>query len=231
MGSKYLLVKFSRDYADEFDVKSVNVINSTRFKEYCSVINEAIKLDNFSIYFGTNEAIEFSSNESIEDSCKIEELSLSQYLMFSKLLGEFGTLTLSEIYEAAKYHINENNKTEINLKETYSIGPMPALINIVKKDNKVFFNLKINDATIPLINEDTDKIYTLPYDWPTIWHDGEFSDILSSGFGIANIYFVDEIARKKLIASIHCAVYGIDSVTKHRVLEDVVNITCLAQVN
>ena len=97
--NKNYLVIFDGNYADEFDVSGFDIKSgSTLSKIFDNLENYD---DRISIYFGTNEDLEFESGQELLDSLTITELSDSDKEVLKRLFGgAFGiTNVLSRIEE------------------------------------------------------------------------------------------------------------------------------------
>jgi len=69
----YKLVKFQKDYADEFDVFGMRLMSNEEYKEYLlSAKNVSYPKE---MYFGTNEFVDFFNFEDLKNSLTVEHLS------------------------------------------------------------------------------------------------------------------------------------------------------------
>ena len=82
----YLLIKFEKNYADEFDVYGTRIMTNTEWADY---LNEAMK-DTYpkEIYFGSNEQIEFDNYQDVVNSLTVELLSGEQAQTIQDKLGD-----------------------------------------------------------------------------------------------------------------------------------------------
>ena len=81
----HVLVKFNKDWADEFDVDGFAVMSNNAWLELAPKI-AAQK----SFYFGTNEgwdSDELCEDETLLDSCIVTEISENEATMITKLFG------------------------------------------------------------------------------------------------------------------------------------------------
>lgn len=82
---QFYLVKFSADYADEFDVYGFCIMTEIEYKEF---MNDLKKVDWPSEnYFGTNEAIECESYEDYMRSVTVTDISQSEYDTIKRCFG------------------------------------------------------------------------------------------------------------------------------------------------
>lgn len=84
-----ILVKFQKDYADEFDVYGICIMSP---KEWVDYLKEA-RNDSYpnEKYFGTNECIDFHDYQDVMNSFTVELLSDKEALFMRTILGdEFG---------------------------------------------------------------------------------------------------------------------------------------------
>ena len=87
---KYYLVRYNGNWADEFDVYFHQVMSEDELKEAEDTI-AATDWDREEFYFGTNEAIDFSTYELINFLNRAEEITEEQF----KVLEELDLLSVS----------------------------------------------------------------------------------------------------------------------------------------
>lgn len=87
---KYYLVRYNGNWADEFDVYFHQVMSEDELKEAEDTIT-ATDWDREEFYFGTNEAIDFSTYELINFLNRAEEITEEQF----KVLEELDLLSVS----------------------------------------------------------------------------------------------------------------------------------------
>lgn len=96
MEQKYYLVKFTADYADEFDVNGGEVFYGT-IDEYFSHASD-VKFPK-EVYFGSNEFIVYESLEDYKRCFRFTECSKEFFEEFKKLsTGPLGTIVSVEDY-------------------------------------------------------------------------------------------------------------------------------------
>jgi len=97
---KYYFVKLEKDWADEFDVKSLSVISEKDWKQFQEDIN---KYDGYPIecYFGTNEALLFESEQDIMHSLSPVEVSESEAELLKKVMKgkSFGQVDVFDVWD------------------------------------------------------------------------------------------------------------------------------------
>jgi hypothetical protein len=87
---KQYLIKFSGDYADEFDVQGFRVLREDQYAEFVERVKNAQYPQE--VYFGTNEYIEFYSASSYLSGLEVEEISDNEAEVLLGLFGdEYGT--------------------------------------------------------------------------------------------------------------------------------------------
>lgn len=89
-----VLVKFSKDYADEFDCKEFRVFDSN--DTYTAWLDKyKSKFENGPVkrYFGTNEYLDFDDFNDFMSCLSVQEISEEEAGMFKKYFGKysFGT--------------------------------------------------------------------------------------------------------------------------------------------
>lgn len=87
---KYYLVRYNGNWVDEFDVYFHQVMSEDELKEAEDTIT-ATDWDREEFYFGTNEAIDFSTYELINFLNRAEEITEEQF----KVLEELDLLSVS----------------------------------------------------------------------------------------------------------------------------------------
>jgi len=98
---KYVLIKTYFNWADEIDFPGWEVMSKGDFEDYKKEIKEYWEKggDEFDIYVGTNEEINFSSAEDCEPS-SVEEITESDFDTVNRLFGgSSGEITFSSIVE------------------------------------------------------------------------------------------------------------------------------------
>lgn len=100
-----ILIKFEKDWADEFDVYGIRVISNERWKH----LQEAIKRIEYpqSFCFGTNEELIFETPQETLRELKITEISEDEESIFKKHFGldyknriEFGWTPVDQIFQS-----------------------------------------------------------------------------------------------------------------------------------
>ncbi len=80
-----VLIKFQKDWADEFDVYGFQVLSDKEWAELQEAIDK-IKYP-LELYFGTNEQLIFESSDETLRELKATFLNLGEYLVFKKHFG------------------------------------------------------------------------------------------------------------------------------------------------
>jgi len=80
------LIKFEKDYADEFDVVGYRVMTNTELKQYLLAAEKASYPKE--MYFGTNEAVEFHSFDDFVNSLEIVDMSAEAAQVISDKVGD-----------------------------------------------------------------------------------------------------------------------------------------------
>ena len=90
----YLLIKFSCNYADEFDVEGFTVWKQSEWTEHFNHLKNNPQDFPVEYPFGSNEEITFQSAQDLLSCCKITEISETEYNTFKKLFhnGSYGSL-------------------------------------------------------------------------------------------------------------------------------------------
>jgi hypothetical protein len=87
---EYVLVKFKKDYADEFDVTGVMVVSKETWEKELEKFKTA-KYP-FEKYFGTNEYLEFDSFKDAMRSFKVYDLTQEEYEILKKFFHEYSDI-------------------------------------------------------------------------------------------------------------------------------------------
>lgn len=83
-----VLVKYSGDWSDEFDVEEFKVFSSMEdVKEWLDGIKSNIDNGIYEFYFGSNEALTIDSMEEFLRDTKIVEISDEEAAVFEKYFG------------------------------------------------------------------------------------------------------------------------------------------------
>lgn len=128
MSSEYLLVKLSCNYADEFDIDSIEVWTKEEYDKAVAEINEYLSEGNsINVCFGSNEDVDFSGD--ITDYLEVEKISKKDYDVLEKHVGSHGMITLSEVWQKA----GENKKSNIENKLTEEL-----FLKLVESNPEIF---------------------------------------------------------------------------------------------
>jgi len=101
-----VLIKFEKDWADEFDVYGIQVLSDEEWKE----LQEAIKKIKYPLemYFGTNEGLIFESAAETLNELKAVEISDDEMAVFKKYFGnewsksiDFGWSPIDQLFDHA----------------------------------------------------------------------------------------------------------------------------------
>lgn len=84
---EYVFVKYSDNYADEFDVECVWVVRKELWQKWADNIRTNIKHE-VEIYFGTNEYIEIEDGETVVNNCEVRDISEDEARTIAKYFGE-----------------------------------------------------------------------------------------------------------------------------------------------
>lgn len=96
---KYVLVKLTANWADEFDVNSLAVMTLEEWKELILKIKQNFD-PNREYYFGTNEYVTFEDVNDILHNITVSPIDEDFYEQFKQLIGvEFGTINISQFAE------------------------------------------------------------------------------------------------------------------------------------
>jgi hypothetical protein len=87
---KIYLVKFSSDWADEFDMNGFKVMSEEEFEKYKTGMNN--EEYPYEAGFGTNEWFDYEDAEDVMNDLTIVEISVSEAEVLTKLFtdGSFG---------------------------------------------------------------------------------------------------------------------------------------------
>ena len=108
MSSEYLLVKLSCNYADEFDMESIEVWTKEEYDKAVAKINEYLSEGNsINVCFGTNEDVDFSDD--ITEYLEVEKISKKDYDVLDKHVGSHGMITLSEVWEKVGIELEDDD--------------------------------------------------------------------------------------------------------------------------
>lgn len=90
--TQYVLLRHSTDYADEFDVSGLAVITVQAYKKSLEELKLYFeKYPGLCWYFGTNEFIEYTSEEDVLGAYDIIQLTEKEYEFFKKYnITDFG---------------------------------------------------------------------------------------------------------------------------------------------
>lgn len=77
--NKFYLVKFSCNWADEFDVHSVSVCDSVRYEHEKAIVEANAEVELNELYFGTNESFSDLTVSELYDCFSFVEISESTY--------------------------------------------------------------------------------------------------------------------------------------------------------
>jgi len=81
-----ILLKFQKDYADEFDVYGFEVITEEKWEQYKQVFKHTEYPQEY--YFGTNEFVEFENEKDVLDNVVVIEITESQAELLRQLFGK-----------------------------------------------------------------------------------------------------------------------------------------------
>jgi hypothetical protein len=114
--SKYVLVKYCDNYADEMDIYGFIALLEEEWKAYKTKLKKIYGTKTYTHSFGTNEQIDYRNINELFDRCVAKSISQSEYEF---LLKNFNQLYLDD-------YDGENFKTE---KEVVEYGHFPFLTN------------------------------------------------------------------------------------------------------
>jgi hypothetical protein len=98
----YLLIKYKKDYADEFDVKGFMVSNEDDWNKHLSDVKRYFDLNPHTVerYFGSNEFVVYNDFEEYKRSFEIVNITSEEAETLNKLFnGTFGDVLLIEDFE------------------------------------------------------------------------------------------------------------------------------------
>ena len=97
----YVLIKTQADYADEFDVYGLEVIESDKCALMSKAILDKLKKGNSSeLYFGTNEELAFKSQDDFLDFFDFEPITEEVKNILEKYgLNDYGNGMFQRLYE------------------------------------------------------------------------------------------------------------------------------------
>ncbi len=103
-----LLVKAEFDWADEFDVAYLNVFTDVEWKRHLEFAEKVFKKHGeYTVGFGTNEEVEYSSFADYTNRFKVTKITDEQYkFLKTNVTGKhwFGqNLLIDEVYYAQNY--------------------------------------------------------------------------------------------------------------------------------
>lgn len=81
------LVKFSRDWADEFEAEGFGILSDEEWEEFVKVVKENPNAET-SFWFGTNEGWEYETIESFYDCYDEENLQNMEKSVLQKFFGK-----------------------------------------------------------------------------------------------------------------------------------------------
>lgn len=73
------LIKFERNWADEFDVSGFVALPEQEWEEYKIKFREIVRNSKFEYYFGTNQSIEWNGTDEYLNDFKVSEISSDEY--------------------------------------------------------------------------------------------------------------------------------------------------------
>ena len=91
--AKYIIAKYNKCYADEFDCEGFGIYTKKDWEKICKKTEAAFeKCNHVEVSFGTNEGLDFSSYDEWFDSFDITEIEEDEANKLIKIFGEsFGT--------------------------------------------------------------------------------------------------------------------------------------------
>lgn len=78
--SRHLIVNFSGNYADEFDVSAYQIFTEEQWETFQTHIKNVT--EHVELYFGTNEAIEYENGKQFLKDCSIHQKGISDDEIF-----------------------------------------------------------------------------------------------------------------------------------------------------
>ena len=86
--SKYYLMNFESDYADEFNVEGFSLITLDQYKMYQFLVNNQDKYtESFDIGFGSNQELYFENLSEFLDCIAVAEISTNDYRSINAYFG------------------------------------------------------------------------------------------------------------------------------------------------
>ena len=109
---KYLLIKSTDDWADEFDICSCRAIavNEANEKIFYDALDDlrTRKTDDVNFFFGTNEETAYENGEQFYNTIKVKEISKEEYETLRKLgLDNFGNFDVE--YQITEDYLERND--------------------------------------------------------------------------------------------------------------------------
>ena len=84
---KYVLVSFSDNWADEFDISGFRIMPKKEWDDYVTNV-KAIKFWPQGMYFGTNEGIEYDNSKDYLNSFDAKSITAAEKATIEKFLGK-----------------------------------------------------------------------------------------------------------------------------------------------
>ena len=122
--SKYFLVRYSVDYADEFDVEGMKIFTEAEYNSFLDNQSYAKDLEEkgerevgewgmIELYFGTNEFLSFDSVDEVIKALEVQEITEQEFNTLKSLgLDSFGESTIFSFFENIKENEDEWNEDE-----------------------------------------------------------------------------------------------------------------------
>lgn len=88
--SKYYIITYSANYADEFDIEKIWACSEEQKVDLFSEIAQQFYEGENEFYFGTNEFMEYSSLEEALEDFDVSEVDVSTFNVMKDLLGNYG---------------------------------------------------------------------------------------------------------------------------------------------
>lgn len=79
-----VLVKWSSNWADEMDVEGFDIMKKT---DWDALKKKILKKENFCIYIGTNEEIDYASGEDLLSEIKVKKITPEEEKVIKKFVG------------------------------------------------------------------------------------------------------------------------------------------------
>ncbi len=98
------IIVFDSNYADEFDVTGFRIVTDEEAVKYINSIAEAFKRtdENIEWYFGSNEYVEFESEDEILNCITIKDITSDEFKFLKSLFNlsdEFGHIPDAFIFD------------------------------------------------------------------------------------------------------------------------------------